>query len=233
MRESLDFGTPSDVPANANNWKMASTHWRWDHSGSTLSTPPYVCGDSCWHPGIHKWDPGGRKCEVNRDPAVERLSCQGRALPWSTPSLLYGPGACCSFPWTWQCSMSCVLCPWQRGGSPDSSFASTALTCGTSESASSYKTVPSWLCACYWWPTSKWSTRCWCSLQPRISLWWCYSSTAWWCWPWMSVLPWEVSQQARKEGTGAQENQLRLGSYLETGQGVLRRAWLFLYRPRR
>ena len=136
-------------------------------------------------------------------------------------------------PLCFQCSMSCVLCPWQRGGSPDSSFASTALTCGTSESASSYKTVPSWLCACYWWPTSKWSTRCWCSLQPRISLWWCYSSTAWWCWPWMSVLPWEVSQQARKEGTGAQENQLRLGSYLETGQGVLRRAWLFLYRPRR
>lgn len=66
MRESLDFGTPSDIPANANNWKMASTHWRRDYSGSTLSTSPYVCGDSCWHTGIHKWDPGRRKCEVRR-----------------------------------------------------------------------------------------------------------------------------------------------------------------------
>ena len=66
MWESLDFGTPSDIPSNANNWKMASPHWKWDHSGSTLSTSPYVCGDSCWHIGIHKWDPGRRKCEVSR-----------------------------------------------------------------------------------------------------------------------------------------------------------------------
>ena len=78
MWESLDFGTPSDIPSNADNWKMASPHWKWDHSGSTLSTSPYVCGDSCWHIGIHKWDPGRRKCEVSR-------SCNEKTFPRSGP----------------------------------------------------------------------------------------------------------------------------------------------------
>lgn len=64
-----------------------------------------------------------------------------------------------------QFSMSCAPCLWGRGGSPACSFANTVPICGTLESASSYKTVPSSSCVSYWWPITKFSTRCWCSLR--------------------------------------------------------------------
>ena len=141
--------------------------------------------------------------------------------------------ACVNWPVVcFQYRMSCAPCPWQRGGSPADSSASTAPTCGTSESASSYKTAPSLLCGSYSWPISKWSTRCWCSLLPRISWWWCYSSTAWWCWPWTSALPCEGGQNAWKEGTAARVHLLRAGPHAGPGRAGRRRPWLFPYRPR-
>lgn len=159
-------------------------------------------------------------------PTADDLSPLHSALLFCT-SESYGNWSLLRF----QYSTLCALCLWQQGGSPAASFANTVPTSGTLESASSYKTVPSLLCDSSWWPISKWSTRCWCSLLPRISWWWCYSSTAWWCWPWMSMPPCGVSENAWKESTDAQVYQLRVGSHLGPGQVVRRRAWLFLYRP--
>lgn len=130
-----------------------------------------------------------------------------------------------------QYSMSSAPCLWQWGGSPVCFFASTVPICGTLESASSYKMVPSLSCVSYWWPISKWSTRCWCSLPQRISLWWCCNSIAWWCWGWMSELPYEIGQEDWKQSTAARVSQLWVGSHLEIGRVALMGAWVPPCRP--